>query len=162
MPTCLKEYSLHKEPLIPTDLLDFPWRKIGTDLFFMNGANYLLAVDYFSRYFETIKLKSTSSDSISKELKSLFRHGIPETIISDNEPQYASHEFATFVSSYNFQHITSSLLLPQSNGQVERTIQTATRLLKNVEYPYMALLTYRTTPLTWCKLSPTQLLMGRC
>ena len=43
-----------------------------------------------------------------------------------------------------------------------RIIQTAKRLLKNVEYPYMALLTYHTTPLTWCNLSPAQLLMGRC
>ena len=26
----------------------------------------------------------------------------------------------------------------------------------------MALLTYHTTPLTWCNLTPAQLLMGRC
>ena len=122
MPTCVKDYSPHKEPLIPIDLPDYPWKKIGTDLFFMNGANYLLAVDYFSRYFETIKLKSTSSASTIEKLKSFIsRHGIPETIISDNRSQYASHEFATFASSYNFQHITSSPLFPQSIGQAECT-----------------------------------------
>ena len=116
-PTCVKEHSSHKEPLIPTDLPDYPWQKIGTDLFFMNGANYLLAVDYFSRYFETIKLKSTTSSSIIEGLKSFFsRHGIPETIISDDRPKYTSHEFANFALSYNFQHITSSPLFPQSNG----------------------------------------------
>ena len=130
-PTCVKEHSPHKEPLIPTDLPDYPWQKIGTDLFFMNGANYLITVDYFSRYFETIKLTSTTSSSIIEGLKSFFSgHGIPETIISDNGLQYASHEFANFASSYHFQHITSSLLFSQSSGQAERTVQTAKKMLK--------------------------------
>ena len=97
-----------------------------------------------------------------KDSNPFSRHGVTETIISNNGPQYASHDFATFASSYNFQHIISSPLFPQSNGQAERTVQTAKRLLKNAEDPYMALLTYRNTPLTWCNLSPTQLLMGRC
>ena len=161
-PTCVKESSPNKEPLIPTDLPDYPWQKIGTDIFVMNGANYLVAVDYFSRYFETIKLKSTTSSSVIEALKSIFsRYGIPETVISDNGPQYSSYEFADFASSYKFHHVTSSLLFPQSNGQAERTVQTAKRLLKHAKDPYMSLLTYRTTPLTWCNLTPAQLLMGR-
>ena len=117
--------------MIPTDLPDYPWQKIETDLFFMNGANYLIAVDYFSRYFEIIKLKSTTSSSVIEGLKSFFsRHGIPETVVSDNGPQYASREFAEFALSYKFQHVTSSPLFPHSNGQAERTVQTAKRLLK--------------------------------
>ena len=63
-PTCVKKCSPNKEPLIPTDLPDYPWQKIGTDLFFMNRANYVVAVDCFSRYFEIIKLKSTTSGSV--------------------------------------------------------------------------------------------------
>ena len=162
-PTCVKEHTPGKEPLIPTDLPDYPWQKIGTDLFFMNGSNYLVAVDYFSRYFETIKLKSTTSGSIIEGLKSFFsRYGIPEIVVSDNGPQYSSREFAEFAASYQFQHTTSSPLFPQSNGQAERTVQTAKRLLKNAKDPYMALLTYRSTPLAWCNLSPAELFMGRC
>ena len=161
-PACVKEHTPRKEPLMPTDLPDYPWQKIGTDLFFMNGANYLVAVDYFSRYLETIKLKSTTSGNIIEGLKSFFsRHGIPEIVFSDNGPQYSSCEFAEFASLYNFQHVTSSPVFPQSNGQAERTVQTAKRLLKNAKDPYMALLTYRSTPLAWCNLSPAELLMGR-
>ena len=145
---CIRKNSPNKEPLIPTNLPDYPWQKIGMDLFFMNGANYLVAVDYFSRYFETIKLKSTTSSSVIDALKSVFsRYGIPEIVISDNGPQYSSCEFADFAASYNFQHVTSSSLFPQSNGQTKRTVQTAKRLLKNAKDPYMALLTYCTTPL---------------
>lgn len=81
-PTCVKEHTPAKEPLIPTDLPDYPWQKIGTDLFFMNGANYLVAVDYFSRYFETIKLKSTTSGSIIEGLKSFFPDTASQRLLS--------------------------------------------------------------------------------
>ena len=161
-PTCVRVSTPRREPLLPSYLPDYPWQKIGTDLFFLNGANYLVAVDYFSRYIEAIKLKTTTARSIIEGLKSMFsRHGIPEKIISDNGPQYPSHEFAEFASSYKFHHITSSPYYPQSNGQAEHAVQTVKRLLKSSDDPYTALLTYRTTPLPWCNLSPAQLLMGR-
>ena len=57
--------------------------------------------------------------------------------------------------------ITSSPKYPQSNGLVERMVQTVKGLLNNSTDPYMALLSYRVTPLPWCKLSPAELLMGR-
>ena len=57
----------------------------------LNGNSYLLVADYFSRYPEVVKLKSTTSSSIIENLKSIFsRHGIPETIVSDNGPQFSS------------------------------------------------------------------------
>ena len=56
---------------------------------------------------------------------------------------------------------TSSPQYPQSNGQVERMVQTIKNLLKKSSDPYMALLSYRATPFLWCNLSPAELLMGR-
>ena len=58
-------------------------------------------------------------------------------------------------------HITSSPHYPQSNGLAERTIKTMKGLLKHTNDPYMALLSYRSTPLPWCNYSPAELLMGR-
>ena len=40
-------------------------------------------------------------------------------------------------------------------------VKTVKNLLKKAEDPYLALLSYRTTPLPWCRLSPASLLMGR-
>ena len=148
--------------MIASPLPDYPWQKMGSDLFQLQGDHYLLVVDYFSRFPEVVKLSSTTARSVVVALKSIFaRHGIPEILFSDNGPQYDSLEIETFASSYGFSHDTSSPHYPQSNGQAERTVQTVKRLLKKAEDPFLALLIYRSTPLSWCGLSPAELLMGR-
>ena len=160
--TCARNLTPRKEPMIASELPQYPWQKVGADLFFLNGANYLLLVDYFSRYPEVQKLPNTTSTTIIASLKASFaRFGIPEVFMSDNGPQFASELFANFTRDYGFTHVTSSPRYPQSNGQVERTVQTVKRLLEDSEDPYMAVLTYRTTPFPWCKKSPAELLMGR-
>ena len=57
--------------------------------------------------------------------------------------------------------MTSSPLYPQSNGQVERTVQTLKKLLRQTDDIRQGLLSYQTTPMPWCNLSPSELLMGR-
>ena len=66
-----------------------------------------------------------------------------------------------FSELYYFDHVTSSPYYPQSNGMVERTVKTVKQLLKGSPDPYLALLSYRATPLPWCRRSPGELLMGR-
>ena len=135
---------------------------LGTDLFELKGDRYLLAVDYFSQYPEVYKLSSTMSNAIIAVLKSIFaHHGIPEILLSDNGPQYAFKEFSEFAQSYQFNHLTSSLRFPQSNGQVERMVQTIKKLLKHSVDSHLAVLSYRATPMLWCGLSPSELCMGR-
>ena len=94
---CSKEKVQRKEPLMPSTLPDYPWQRIGTDLFTLDGTTYLLTTDYFSRYPEVIKLTTTTSASIIAALKSIFsRYGIPERVVSDNGLQYSSQEFSDF------------------------------------------------------------------
>ncbi len=57
--------------------------------------------------------------------------------------------------------MTSSPLFPQSNGQAERAVKTMKQLLEKSSDPFTALLSYRSTPLSWCGLSPAELSMGR-
>ena len=129
---------------------------------FWESATCCMAVDYLSRYPEVIQMSTTTSAAIIAALKSVFsRHGIPEVLRSDNGPQYAAQEFTNFAASYDFGHVTSSPYFPRSNGQVERTVQTVKRLLRQAEDPYKALLNYRATPLPWCGLSPVELYKGR-
>ena len=49
-PECARDVPFQKEPLLPTQLPEYPWQVIGSDLFVLKGDMYLLAVDYYSRY----------------------------------------------------------------------------------------------------------------
>ena len=163
---CLERRNANpKEPLISHDVPDYPWETIATDLFTWNNQEYLVVVDYFSRYFEVEKLYKTTSQAVIEKLKKIFsRFGIPQKVVSDNGPQYASQDFTMFAKEYDFNHVTSSPKYPQSNGLAEKTVQIAKRILEKCRAdgkdPYLALLEYRTTPLH-LGYSPSQLLMSR-
>ena len=49
-----------KEPAVPRDVPDRPLAKAGADLFELQGQHYLLLVDYFSNFFELIRLSSST------------------------------------------------------------------------------------------------------
>ena len=158
---CCKHRVQHAEPLIPSPFPGRPWEKVGTDLFEWKKSNYIVVIDYYSRYIEIAKLSSTTSSDVVRHLKSIFaRHGIPNTVVSDNGPQFSSSTFSDFSKSYGFNHTTSSPRYPQANGQAERAVRTVKELLSKNEDPYLALLAYRDTPLE-NGYSPAQLLMGR-
>ena len=138
------------------------WSKVGTDLFEYNGVHYLLCVDYYSKWTEVAKLDNLTSGNIICHLKSHFaQYGIPDELINENGPQYASSAFTDFSKSYGFVHTKSSPHFSQANGEAERAVQTINNLLKKSQDPYKALLNYRNTPLDGINLSPAQLLMGR-
>ena len=161
-PECLKNTPPNKEPLLPTQLPTYPWEKVASDLFELNKVNYILVVDYFSRYVEVQHLKSTTASIVIRTLKSIFsRHGVPSVLVTDNGPQYDCKEMKEFAESYAFKHVTSSPYHPQSNGLAERMVKTVKQLLKNSPDPYKALMSYRATPLPAYGLSPAELLMGR-
>ena len=75
-------------------------------------------VDFFSRYIEIGKLSSITSEIVVANLKAHFaRFGVPELVISDNGPQFASGEMRKFASTYGFSHVTSSLLTFKAMGK---------------------------------------------
>lgn len=160
-PTCCKHRENHAEPMMSTPHPERPWQRAATDLFHHNGKEYVIAVDYYPRFFETAPLQSTTREAAINHLKSFFcRHGIPEVLISDNGPQFAAATFSKFAKEWGFTHLTSSPHYPQSNWEVERAVKTAKSLLNKSEDPYLALLSYRSTPL-YNGYSPAELLMGR-
>ena len=73
---------------MPTSLPEYPWQVIGSYLFEVKGTNYFLLVDCFSRYLEVVKMSSATFHAVITAMKSIFsRHGLPETLCSDNGPQ---------------------------------------------------------------------------
>lgn len=165
--TC-KLYSSNnkRETLIPHKIPELPWQKIAVDLFELNGRSYLLAVDYFTKFPELSLLNSTTSECIVNHLKSIFsRNGIPKIVMSDGGPQFSSEKFSNFSKEWDFEHKFSSPEYPQSNGMVERTIQTVKNILKKAIHdnkdPYLTMLEFRNTPISNEIPSPAEGLFNR-
>ena len=151
----------HTEPLRPSVLPERPWTKIGMDLCLFEGKDYLIMIDYFSRWIEIINLEDATRSTLVRKVKTIFASwGIPEVIRSDNGPQFMSTVFKEFALEYGFSHTTSDPYYPQGNGAAERAVQTAKRILKQGDLS-LALMTYRATVIETTGCSPVQLMMGR-
>ena len=141
-----------------------PWMKLGIDLFEHNKKQYLLIVDYFSKFPIIRKLQGLSTGYVISELKGIFgENGIPETVISDGGPQFRS-EFKEFARQWGFEHIQSSPHHHQSNGEagIVRTIKdTLTKAQQSGQDLDMALLCYRSTPINSRLPSPAELMNSR-
>jgi hypothetical protein len=158
--------DLPSEPLQPQEIPDMPWNKVAIDLFHFQDREYVLCVDYYSKFPDISYLPNTTTATLVSALKTMFtRFGIPTEVVSDNGPQFSSREFKLFATTYGFKHTTSSPGYAQSNGQAERHIQTVKKLLLKAEASggdiNLCLLGYRNAPLDGVGLSPAQLLMSR-
>lgn len=102
---------------------------------------------------------------ITKLKPHFARYGIPDTVMSDNGPQFISDEFRRFGKSWGFEHITSSPHHSRSNGKVESSVKAAKRMIRKAkmsgEDQYLALLNIRNTPTQGMDSSPAQRLLGR-
>ena len=67
--------------MIPHKIARYPWQVVATNLFAWNGGNYVVVVDYYSRYGEMASLRNMASTAVIDKLRRVFaRHGIPETM----------------------------------------------------------------------------------
>ncbi|PIK53023.1 hypothetical protein BSL78_10084 [Apostichopus japonicus] len=167
-PICLENSkSQPAEPLQSHEVPTRPWQIIGTDLFTLDGRDYLIVADYYSyTIMKTIPKGNCKSPTIVNLLKSIFsEQGIPERVISDNGPQYSSHILKEFSQSWNFHHITSSPHYPQSNGFIERQVQTVKQTITKARQSkydvHLAMLSLRATPIDNHLPSPGELLFNR-
>jgi hypothetical protein len=104
-------HSNQKEPLIPHSIPQRPWQYVSTDIFTWDSKEYLVTVDAYSNYFEIDLLPDMKSSTVIRKLKAHFaRHGIPDTLMSDNAGQYTSEQMTNFAREWNFTQIFSSPL----------------------------------------------------
>ena len=143
-----------------------PWTKLASDIFHFQNDSYLLIVDFTSRFPIVRKLKSMTAKHVASHFFDVFgEHGWPDTLLTDNGPCYASHEFKQLMLDMSVNHITSSPHYPQSNGLAEKYVQIVKNLFikaheEGTNYQ-KALMIYRNTPLDDSLLSPMQILQGR-
>ena len=143
---------------------------LGTDLFYFRRVDYLVdylvLVDYLSKFPVVRKLPNSTTEAVKKELHAIFlEFGIPFVLRSDNGPCYASEDFKAFLQKSRVVHYTSSPHYPQLNGLAEATVKLSKRLIEKAVLqgkPWNALLLqHRITPLSSDIPSPAEILFGR-
>ena len=160
-------------PLIMTDIPEGSWLLVGCDLCgpFPTGESLLVCIDYYSRYPEVEILHKTKASVITSKLRKLFcRYGAPETLVTDNGPQFKNNsEFKALMTEFDIHHRRVTPYHPIANGEVKRfnrnlkkCIQTS--ISKGIDWRISLqnfLLNYRNTIHSTTGVTPAELLFGR-
>ncbi|XP_058465077.1 uncharacterized protein K02A2.6-like [Malaya genurostris] len=158
---------------VPWPKASGPWQRVHVDFAGpIDGEYYLLAVDSFSKWPEIVQTRRITAVATISILRSLFaRLGMPVMLVSDNGTQFTSVEFANFCALNGIEHVTTAPFHPQSNGQVERFVDTFKRAVKKIQEGRGSiaealdtfLLTYRSTPNRTGPegKSPSEVMFGR-
>ena len=139
----------------------------AVDQFELNNRQYLVTVDDYRNYWEVYQMESsTTSKAVILKLKQQFaRHEIPNTVFSDNGPQFDSDDFRSFTREWEFSRVSSRPGYAQSNGMVESAVKTVKSLIKKANEdntdPWLAILDHRNTPTEGMNSSPAQRLLSR-
>ena len=96
-----------------------------------NGYTYvLLLCEEFSGYIVAAPLKTLQALEAIKALQTLFCHlPLPRVIRSDNATQFSNVQMKQFMKSNGINHVFSTPLRPQSNGQAENSVKQVKRVL---------------------------------
>ena len=142
-----------------------PWHMLGTDLFYFRKQDFLVLIDYFSKFLIVRKLPNSTSNAVIKELGLIFTEfGKPFILRSDNRPCYASQEFQFFMKDWNIKSITLSPYYHQSNGLTESMVKTSKNLIEKslqLNKPWFYLLhEHHITPISENIPSPAEILFG--
>ena len=158
---CLENRRVPAEPLRATPLPERPWWRLATDVLEHNGTQYIVVVDYYSRYIDAKPLAAADSQNLISYFSSLFSLlGVPGSLVSDNAAYFLSEAFKAFLAKWDITHITSAPRHSQSNGAAERAVQTVKGFLEKNVSLQNALLHYIDTPIA-NGYSPAQLLFNR-
>lgn len=161
------------EPLIRTKMPNKPWTHIAVDFMgpLPTGHNLLVLVDYFSRFVEVVIMRETTAKLTVQALHETFcRYGIPESMRTDNGPQFVSEALNKFCLEFGIELVKTSPYWPQANGEVERANRSLKKRLQiSQETPHsdwkwdlrMYLLMYNSTPHSTTGVAPSALMFGR-
>ena len=92
----------------------------------------LVVTDYFNKWIEVEVFASIKDKEVVQFVwkNIVCRFGIPQSIVTNNGPQFNSHVYRNFCSELKIKNLYSTLRYPQSNGQAEASNKTLLSTLK--------------------------------
>ena len=111
------------EEMARIPLPTIPWEMCAADLLgpLPPGESIWVVVDYYSWWNEIVVMRSTTSPKLIETFELIFgRLGVQDSLRADNRPQFVSEDFEAFLSELNVDHVGTTPLWPQANGEVER------------------------------------------
>ena len=156
-------------PVHPWERPGAPWKRLHIDFAGpFCGAMWLIVVDAETKWPEVIQMTSTTAEKTVQSLRSLFsQFGIPNQVVSDNGPQFASEEFKQFCEQNGIRRTLVAPYHPRSNGEAERFVQTFKSAMRKADKAKLSvalsqfLLRYRTTPHPSTGKTPAETMFGR-
>lgn len=102
-----------------------PWDQVHLDFAEEKWKAFLVAIDTYSKWLEIKIMNVTTTSKTVEAMRSWFAaHGLPLEVVTDNGPQFRAAEFKEFLQANGVRHTLTPPYHPQSNGAVERLVQT--------------------------------------
>ena len=156
-------------PLHPWSWPTRPWSRLHMDFAGpKEGRMFLVIIDAHSKWLEVVPMKTAISATTVQRLRTvLARFGVPESVVTDNGPQFIGMEFEQFCDRNGIRHIKVAPYHPASNGLAECAVQTFKQGFQKYTEGTIEdrvarfLLHYRIIPHSTTGMSPAQLWFGR-
>ena len=171
--TCLAINPEGQERLEPLKIKQIPQRPFSTvhiDLFgpLESGITILGIIDELSRWPDLYMLEKTQTKDVIEALDKTFcRFGNPETLVSDNGPQFVSWEFKNYLDNEGIHHHLVTPYYPEANSSIERFFRNLKKFVKvcSIDKKDLCrelndfLRMYRNTPVRSTGFSPAEMIL---
>ena len=142
-----------------------PMEVTSADIMDYKGKPVLVMIDFYSGYLMTNNLNLQNTTAVTARMNDEWRRfGLPKRLITDNGPCFHSENFNNFCEKMDIHHDTVSPHYHQSNGRIERAIQTIRKIYNKCASDTEitnAILAYHDTPVDADLPTPAELFFNR-
>ena len=116
-----KTYCTRQLPLVCRQLPNHPWDEVALNIIGpIRGEHqtpYLLVlIDFYSRRAEVMCVADVATRNVVRFLEEIFKkESYPNSILTDNGPQFVSEEFKKYLQDRGIIHKRSSIYHPKTN-----------------------------------------------